>query len=241
VIVHQCIQGSEEWLALRLGVVTASEFDSILTPKELGLSKSSKKYMALKLAEWMAGMPLEVFEDRPEVRGWRERGKLLEPEAVRYYEMERDCETSAVGFISTDDGMIGCSPDRLIGDPGLLEIKCPALETHVGYMLDPGSLVAEYRLQTQGQMWVSGRHRGDIMSYYPGFPAVIVPLKPEEKVFAALSQHIPAFVDTMLKCRERLTQEYGELRRERVTAEQRTAASHAAFEEFMGSGIGGAV
>ena len=235
-LLHNCLQGSDEWLALRLGVVTASEFDQIITPAKLELSKSATKYMCRKLAEWMMGAPLEAFTSP-----WMERGTALEPEAVRYYEMERDCETSAVGFISTDDGMIGCSPDRLIGDDGLLELKCPALETHVGYMLDPGSLVAEYRLQTQGQMWVSGRHRGDIMSYYPGFPAVIVPLKPEEKVFAALELHVPAFVRTMLLAQVSLQQEYGELRRERVTAAQRTAASCAAFDSFMESGVGGAV
>src|ERR1700734_694466 len=172
-IVHNCTQGSEQWLALRLGVVTASEFDKIITPKELQLSKASKKYMVVKLAEWILGAPLEAYDVG--AHGWGKRGKDLELEAVRYYEMERDVEISAVGFITTDDGMIGCSPDRLIGDDGLLELKCPSLEVHVSYMLDPGSLAAEYRLQTQGQMWVSGRHCGDIMSYYPGFPAVVVP------------------------------------------------------------------
>jgi hypothetical protein len=236
-IVHQCIQGSEEWLALRLGVVTASEFSDIITPAKLELSKSATKYMCRKLAEWMLGAPLEQFTS-----GWMERGTNLEPEAVRYYEMERDVETSAIGFVTTDDGTVGCSPDRGISDDGLLELKCPALETHAAYMLDPASLVQEYSLQTQGQLWVcSDRAYCDVMSYYPGFPAVIVRTHLREKVKDALALHIPAFVQAMLKCRERLTQEYGELRRERVTAQQRTEASHAAFDEFMSSGIGGAV
>lgn len=230
------VQGSDAWLAARLGVVTASEFDQILTPAKLELSKSSARYMYRKLGEWMLGAPLEAF-----VSPWMERGKDLEPEAIRYYEMERDCETQPVGFISTDDGSIGCSPDRLIGTTGVLELKCPSLEVHVGYMLDPVSLAAEYRLQTQGEMWVSGRHQGDIMSYYPGFPAVIVPLKPEEKVFAAFETHIPAFVRMMLLAQVSLLQRYGELRRERLIAAQRTEASREAFDEFMGSPIGGVV
>jgi len=230
-------QGSDLWLDARLGIPTASEFDRILTPAKLELSKSSRAYMCRKLGEWMYGAPLEAF-----VSPWMERGQQLEAEAVRYYEMERDCGAVAVGLVLTDDGTAGASPDRLIGDDGLLEMKCPALETHVGYLLDPGSLLAEYRLQVQGQLWVcTDREWCDVMSYYPGFPAVIVRAMRDGKVQDALSQHIPAFVETMLRCREKLTQTYGELRRERVQVEQRVEASRAAFDEFMSSPIGGAV
>ena len=226
---YHCAQGSEEWLERRLGIPTASEFDRIITPAKLELSKSSKPFMCKKLAEWMYGAPLEAF-----VSPWMERGKGLEAEAVRYYEMDRDVETSAVGLVTTDDGMIGASPDRLVGDDGLLEMKCPALETHVGYMLDPSSLVADYRMQTQGQLWVCGdREWSDLMSYYPGFPSVIVRQQVDTKVSLALSTHIPAFVDTMLQCREKLTQAYGELRRPRVTEAQKVAVSNDAFDAFM--------
>jgi hypothetical protein len=79
------------------------------------------------------------------------------------------------------------------------------------------------------------------MSYYPGFPAVIVATKPDERVQKAMDVHIPAFIETMLAARIKLTQAYGELRRERVTAQQRVEASRAAFDEFMDSKIGGVV
>lgn len=228
------VQGSDDWLAARLGIPTASEFDKILTPKELGLSKSSAKYMCRKLAEWIMGAPLEAF-----VSPWMERGKDLEAEAVRYYEMERDCETKLIGFVTTGAGMIGASPDRLVGADGLLELKCPSLETHVSYMLEPAAMVQEHSMQTQGQLWVcSDRTYCDLMSYSPGFPHVLARVYLREKVKNALALHVPAFVTTMLNCRERLLKEYGELRRERVTVEQRTAASHAAFDEYMSSGIG---
>jgi len=229
-------QGSDEWLAARLGIPTASEFDKIITPAKLELSKSSKPYMCLKLAEWMYGAPLEAF-----VSPWMERGKDLEAEAIRYYEMERGVETQAVGLVLTDDGNAGASPDRLVGDDGLLEMKCPSLAVHVGYMLDPQTLVDEYRMQVQGQFWVCQRERADVMSYYPGFPAVIVATKPDERVQKAMDVHIPAFIETMLAARIKLTQAYGELRRERVTAQQRVEASRAAFDEFMDSKIGGVV
>jgi hypothetical protein len=221
---------------LRLGIPTASEFDRIITPAKLQLAAGAHKYMCVKLAEWMYGAPLEAF-----VSPWMERGKDLEAEAVRYYEMDRDAETRVVGFVTTDNGMIGASPDRLVGDDGLLEQKCPSLETHVGYMLDPQSLADEYRLQVQGQLWVCDRAWCDVQSYYPGFPSVIVRAPADERVHKALAQHLPAFVDTMLACRVKLTQAYGELRRERITAAQRVEASRAAFDEFMESPIGGNV
>lgn len=231
-------QGSDDWLAARLGIPTASEFDRIVTPKKLQLAETaSVTYMHKLLAEWMYGAPLEAFDG-----GWVKRGKELEPEAARYYEMEKDVETQAVGFVTLDDGTAGASPDRLVGDVALVEFKCPALETHVGYMLDPQSLLVEYRIQHQGQLWVcSDREYVDMVSYYPGFPAVIVRTYRDELVQRALSTHVPAFVATMQSCQVALVQRYGELRRERTTAEQRTAASHAAFAEFMESGIGGAV
>jgi hypothetical protein len=70
---------------------------------------------------------------------------------------------------------------------------------------------------------------------------VIVRVLPDERVQKALAQHVPAFVATMLRCRAALTERYGELRRERVRAEQRLEASRAAFDAFMDSPIGGVV
>jgi hypothetical protein len=236
---HDCKQGSDEWLQLRLGIPTASEFDRILTPSRLKLAAASETYMHLKLAEWMYGAPLETYDVG--AHGWGARGKELEPEAVRYYEMERECETDTVGLVTTDDGMIGASPDRLVGEDGLYEGKAPALETHVGYMLDPQSLVDEYRLQVQGQLWVCQRAWCDMHSYSPGFPSVIVRVLPDPAVHAALAQHVPAFVDRMLRCREELTAQYGELRRERNLAEARRKECEAAFDAYMDSPIGGVV
>jgi hypothetical protein len=235
-ITHRCEQDSEEWLQLRLGVVTASCFAEIITPAKLELSKSSVRYLHKLLAEWMYGAPLEAF-----FGGWMDRGKELEPEAVRYYEMDRDVETQAVGFVTTDEGTIGASPDRLVGEVGLLELKCPALETHVGYMLDPQSLLMEYRMQQQGQLWVCrDREYCEMMSYSPGFPAVIVRSYRDDRVQRALDVHLPAFVETMLAARVALTERYGELRRERLRPDP-VEASRAAFDEFMGSQLGGVV
>lgn len=233
------VQGSDAWLESRLGIPTASEFDRIITPKKLDPCKSDTldRYRNRLLAEWMYGASLEAFDG-----GWIKRGKELEPEAARWYEMETDVVTTPVGFVALDDGSAGASPDRLVGEVGLVEFKCPALETHVGYLLEPSSLLAEYRIQHQGQLWVcSDREYVDMVSYYPAFPSVVVRTYRDEIVQAALSKYVPAFVEMLLAARVKLTQAYGELRRERVSAAQHTEASRAAFDSFMNSGVGGVV
>lgn len=242
-ISHFFAQGTPEWLDARLGVVTASEFDRVVTAKELKLASASKKYMAEKIAEWIMGAPLEEMPHGAD--SWVERGKRLEPEAVRFYELEKGVETAPIGFVTTDDGMIGASPDRLVGDCALAEIKCPSIQVHVSYMIDPQSLLSQYSMQVQGQMWVcQDREYNDILSYFPGLPAVVVRSYRDERVQRALSLHLPAFVETMLRAREALIARYGELRRERigaVKAEEHLEARRAAFDSFMASPIGGNV
>lgn len=234
------VQGSEDWLGARLGIPTASEFSSVITPKKLALSESARPFLCKLLAEWLNGAPLDGYDAG--AHGWGLRGKELEPEAVRYYEMEKSVETDAIGFVTNAEGTAGASPDRLVGEVGLYEGKAPGLVAHVGYLLDPQTLLDEYRIQHQGQLWIcADREWVDMHSYHPGFPSVIVRSYRDERVQAALSTHIPAFVEIMLAARVKLTQMYGELRRERVTAQQRVEESRAAFDEFMDSKIGGVV
>src|SRR2546423_1157985 len=103
-------QGSEQWMRLRMGRPTASQCDRIITPGGAP-SKSASAYCNELLCEVMLQRPLEGV-----TMPWMERGKILEAEAVRYYELVKDVETVPVGFVTTDDGRIGGSPDRLVGD-----------------------------------------------------------------------------------------------------------------------------
>ena len=233
--IHNCEQCSPEWHQLRLGIPTASEFHKIMTAKKRQLSTQSAGYMNTLLAEWMLGEPLEAFESP-----WMERGKALEAEAVRSYEFDRDCTALAVGFVTTDDGMIGASPDRLVGDVGLLEQKCPSAPVHVGHMLNM-ALDDDHITQVQGQLWVSEREWCDVQSYYPGLPSVIVCAQRNEEFIKDLSTCVRSFVEVMQKARETLAQRYGEFRRRRVTSEQVLEAKRAAFDAFMDSPIGGVV
>ncbi len=200
-------QNSDDWLMLRIGVPTASEFHKIVTPKTLKLSEQSATYMHYLLAEWIFNGPL----DTPET-DWMIRGRELEDEAVKSYAFEMDCEPEPAGFFMTDDGMAGASPDRIVPARNrLLEIKCPSPQVHVGYMLTR-AVDEKYMTQLQGQLWVSGYAGVDIQSYCPGFPTVIIPVERDEKYVGVLSVAVRQFIDRLLEARAALQQQYGDFR-----------------------------
>jgi hypothetical protein len=192
---HDVAQNSEEWHRLRLGIPTASEFKRIVTPKGK-LSAQSDGYMHRLLAEWAMGAPLIEEETQ-----WMTRGTMMEPQAVAAYEFDTGRNAELAGFFTTDDGLVGCSPDRLIGDDGLLEIKCPSPQVHIGYMLQ-SDLKDEYWPQVQGQLWVTGRAWLDIQSYCPGLPNFITRVERDEKYIALLEMALKEFTDRMLDCRK---------------------------------------
>ena len=184
--IHECLQGTTEWLNLRCGIPTASEFDKILTPGGKP-SKSAEPYMFKLLAERIMGHPCDEH-----VSTWMNRGSRMEEEAVSFYELQRDIETVPVGFISNDTLTIGASPDRLVGELGLLEIKVPAEHTHVSYLLKR-AVDSAYYPQVQGQLWVSGRQWLDILSYHPEMPPALIRVERDEEFIAQLSAAVTAF------------------------------------------------
>ena len=186
--VHNVEQGTEAWLALRLGIPTASMFSQILTPGGK-LSKSARKYAYRLTAERILNRPLDSIEGLE----WVARGKELEPDAVKLYEFEHEVRTIPVGFITTDDGRTGVSPDRLVGDVGLLEIKCPAPHTHIGYMLD--GFGADYKPQVQGQLHVAEREWTDFLSYSDEMPRVILRTVRDEPYIQLLRDALDEFND----------------------------------------------
>lgn len=188
--IHPCAQGSTAWLKLRLGIPTASNFDRIITPGGKP-SSSQDGYLRELLAEIIIGQPLEQAS-----MPWMERGNMLEAQAVKYYEFENDVETIPVGFITTDDGRYGASPDRLIGDRGLLEVKCPAPQTHVGYLLF-NDASGKYKPQLQGQLLVAEREFNDIVSYHPDMPNALVRVTRDEPFIKALGLELAAFCERL--------------------------------------------
>ena len=185
-------QGTEEWLKLRLGVPTTSNFGKIITPtgKKSGQFDA---YMNTLLAELITGESEPFFKSDA-----MQRGNDLEPEAVAYYAHYHKCSPREIGFITTDDGRIGCSPDRLIGRDGLLEVKCPLQTKHTSNLIS-GEIDKQYIPQVQGQLLLAERKWCDWMSYYPGLPASIVRIEPDPEYQLELTTLLAEFITEMDK------------------------------------------
>jgi hypothetical protein len=184
-------QGTEAWLKARLGIPTASEFHRIITAVKGDLSKQARKYAHQLVAETLLGEPLDTGIGSLE---WIMRGKLLEPQAVQQYEFTTDTETRAVGFVTTDCGRLGCSPDRLIiGQRGGLEIKCTAPATHMGFLIDgPGD---DYRQQVQGQLAIAELDYVDLYAFHPSLPPVQIRTYRDEPYIAKMRSALTEFLD----------------------------------------------
>ena len=191
IIITDVIQGTPEWAALRCGIPTSSNFSKLITPKTMELSKSSTPYMHTLLAERILGEPTVEFTSH-----WQDRGSEMEAEAVNFYQFTRDAETEKVGFILNDDRTIGASPDRLVADDGLLEIKCPSPGVHISYLLNR-TVDAEYYPQIMGQLWISGRQWVDIMSYHPEMPSALIRVERDDKYIQKLSSVVTAFAGAL--------------------------------------------
>ena len=195
-IVVPCEQGSPEWIAARIGIPTASEAHKIITPGKLSLSSASQKYICKLIAEEMLQSSLDDF-----VSEWMERGTDLEDQAIACYELRRDVDTDRVGFILRDDEMFGCSPDRLVGDAGGLEIKCPSPAVHVENMIDMGT---KYRIQCHASMWVTGRQWWDLLSWHPELPDALVRVERDEAICERMDDVFGRFISKLQEAREQL-------------------------------------
>jgi YqaJ-like viral recombinase domain len=184
--IYDVEQSSPDWLRLRLGIPTASNFDNIVTPTGK-LSAQARAYACKLAAETVLNAQLDDVASTE----WMQRGKDLEAEAANAWEFFSDNASTKVGFITTDDGQIGCSPDRLVGEDGLLEIKCPAPQTQVGYIVD--GMPAKYIPQVQGQLFVTGRKWCDWFAYHPFLPHVCVRVERNEEYIYALGEALEGF------------------------------------------------
>jgi hypothetical protein len=196
VIVHKVTQGSPEWLALRCGIPTASCFDKIVTAKTRVISRSSDKYFYELCASWLLGQPVDSASS-----GFMQRGSEMEAEAVNWYAFSRDVEPQAVGFVTNDDGTIGCSPDRLIGEDGLLEVKCLSAVQHVAALLGEAD---EYALQIQGQLWLTERAWADRLYYSPAMPPVVQRVERDVEMIELIAANVEAFAKRLANLKAEL-------------------------------------
>jgi putative phage-type endonuclease len=190
--IHNCEQNTPEWRMLRAGIPTASAFDKIVTPTGKA-SSQQEKYKFRLLAERIMGHPIEDHRFT-----WAmERGSALEKKALEYYRFQTDYQTTPVGFITDDEERWGASPDQFVGEDGCLEIKCPKIDTHMMYLMNEGSAYDAYRVQAQGQLWVSGRKWTDFLSYHPDLPWSLVRVERDEEFIAKIAAAVMAFSDEL--------------------------------------------
>lgn len=187
ILYHDVEQGTDEWFALRAGVPTASEFSKLVT----GTGKASTQvdaYAHQLAAERFAGEPL----DRWEGNQWTERGHEMEDRARAWYENTfPDRSITCVGFIT--DGLAGCSPDSLVDDDGLLEIKCLKASSHVGvimYYERMKKLKPDYVPQTQGQIMIAARAWCDILFWHPDLPPLLLRQRPDDSFHSMLAAQL---------------------------------------------------
>ena len=167
-IIHPAEQRTEAWFKARIGVVTASQFHRLMTPKTRKPAAGATDYLHELIAEWMLGEPLDGFSS-----GMMERGRFMETEAVEWYAFVRDAIPQRVGLCLRDDGLVGASPDALIGEQGILEIKCPGAKKHTSYLLG-ADLAARSLFAGPGRvMWITDRESVDRyrLSYHPAAKA----------------------------------------------------------------------
>lgn len=159
------IQGSEEWKVLRLGKVTASKVADVMAKTKSGYSASRANYAAQLIAERLTGTPAEMFTNAA-----MQHGTETEPEARDAYCFYQGVTVEQVAFVPHPKiDQAGCSPDGLVGDSGLVEIKCPQTATHLETLLGQ-AVPAKYETQMQFQMACTGRAWCDFVSYDPRMP-----------------------------------------------------------------------
>lgn len=187
-IIIDCQQGTEAWFRARLGIPTASEFGTILAPKAGSESKTRRTYLYKLAGEIVTGEPSEKFSTPA-----MERGHALEPEARDLYAFMTDSEPELVGFmVDADPPTRGCSPDSLIGDAGMLEIKTKAPHLLID-VLKRDQFPSEHVAQCQGALWVAEREWIDIAVYYPKMPLFVKRAYRDEEYISRLSDAVAQF------------------------------------------------
>jgi len=186
-IIIDCIQGTPEWFAARCGIPSASNFDKILTTDGKP-SKQRIKYLYQLAGEKTAGKQEETYQNAAMLRGIE-----MEDEARKLYEIITGESVFQVGICVTEGKAVyAASPDGMVGEDGLLEIKNPLIATHVSYLLD-GKLPMDYFQQTQGQLLVTGRKWVDFVSNYPGLKPLIVRVERDKEFLKALEIELEVF------------------------------------------------
>jgi hypothetical protein len=195
-----CDQGTEEWFRARMGMPTASMFADIMSPgKGSAASKMRRTYMLKLAGEILTGEPM----DNPTTAHMK-RGSVMEEEVADFYALMTDAALERVGFIV--NGAKGCSPDRLIGADGMLQIKTKLPHLMIDLLLRADEFPAEHKAQCQGELWVAEREWIDLAVYWPRLPPFIKRAYRDEAYIAELAAAVDQFNAELAETVERVRQ-----------------------------------
>ena len=179
-IIHTMPQGSPEWHKARLGKFTASKFGDLMSGKT---TAGYEKAILKVVYERLTGEPPDDFKS-----AYMERGNELKAEGLEVYSDLAFHTIERVGFIERDE-WTGCSPDALIGEEGMVQVKCPAFNTMINYLLKQ-QIPAIYYWQMQGELLIAGRKWSDFMAYHPKLKPVVVRMFADTTAQARLEEQI---------------------------------------------------
>ena len=177
---YDVTQGSEQWHELKRGKFTASPSSKLLMGKT---TQGYNDYIYKIAMERLTGKLTEGYSNAA-----MKRGIDMEPMARQSYEVEYLTLVEECGFIEVDE-WLGCSPDGLVGDDGMIQIKCPAFNTHIGYIMD-NKVPKDYYVQMQAELYVSGRKWNDFVSFHPELPMLILRVEPDKEMFKKIAEEI---------------------------------------------------
>lgn len=181
-------QGSTAWAQARLGVVTASEADALITPTfKVSEGKGVETYLYKKLSEKILGYSLDMGGT------WEMgQGNIVESIARPWYAFTYDVDVKTAGLCLTDDERCGASPDGLLADGSGLEIKSPQGPTHLKYYFK-NEVPPEYRVQIAFSLYVTGAPYWTFVSFHRQLPPLVVRVERDEKVMAIIQGAVTDF------------------------------------------------
>ena len=189
-------QRTEEWFAARLGKVTASKVADVMARTKTGYSTSRENYMAQLICERMTGQKQESYTNAA-----MEWGTETEPLARAAYEAFKDVLVDEVGIIDHPFiPMSAASPDGLISDDGMVEIKCTNTATHFDTLLN-GKMPSKYMPQVQWQMACANRLWVDFVSFDPrapeGLQLFVTRIERDDKYILEMEAEVNKFLEEL--------------------------------------------
>jgi putative phage-type endonuclease len=194
---HDIEQRDPEWHALRRGIPTASKFSVIMASGADGEdSKTRAKLMNVMAGEILTGETAETFRNEA-----MDRGVEMEPEARAYYERATFSALTKVGFVRRTIHnpihgplIVGASPDSLVDDDGILEIKTTRPDLLIPILKKGAAgLPAIHKAQCHGTMWVTGRAWCDLLIYYRGMPKARFRIERDDVYIAKIRNAVEVF------------------------------------------------